>query len=741
MNVDINNDNSLSMENNVYARGKCFAASSDGESEQVSISFLSQVCDNLQNNVKIKDRKHRLKLHKSCFVGRQAVDYLLCYSEDRGRSQAVALGQELMNFGLIYHVTHDRAFQDSPYIFYRFTSSTPNQVVDNSFSSSNVGSSISNNNANNNNERGGDQPKKSKPKRGMMMRALISSHKSVSDFCTIPAPKGYWKLLAKNAENAAKKATNSLARVTEDVPAKEEIVVFSKDFNLEELSFDSSDDNETLSIDLQDDVGSNVSSITDVGAEHEQIADGSSLDEGDDHEIEIKSCTSTEAGSFPDDHKLPVQLPAAIIDDQTFLSQVCENIQEDIPVKDWKYRLKSYPQCFVGSQAVDYLCNYPNIEDRSQALAIGQQVMNAGIFYHVTHDRHLEDDPHVFYRFTSTTEAISTLSKDDSPTGSLYDLFQYLKQNVPVRDRSGKFEMHEQCFVGADAVDFMCLHDPLLDRNNATRLGQAMMEEGMLRAVDEGQETFFDSFSLYQFTEPDGIFNGKKLSATSKKRENGVLMRSLKSGHKSISDFCTIKAPTGYWKLLEKNKASCNITNGIEIDSNMGNETASIGGPSEDDRSAIPEESGVGQQAKLENESTKTSDGTNNGCADTHNDIATFASKTITNHGICIATQMPTSTIDTPSDFQFGTVNDGGRATIQVGSPSKDAIMSVIADLQKKVDNLVQEQSGFKNQILNLSSSIEEISEDNEAKKSRIVELEVELNRKGSEQRANAEAV
>ena len=68
--------------------------------------------------IKIKDRRHNLRLYKQCFVGTEACDYLIDNLE-LSIEQAIELGQRLIDEKWIHHVVDERRFHNRHY-FYRF---------------------------------------------------------------------------------------------------------------------------------------------------------------------------------------------------------------------------------------------------------------------------------------------------------------------------------------------------------------------------------------------------------------------------------------------------------------------------------------------------------------------------------------------------------------------------------------------------------------------------------------------
>ncbi|CAF0781884.1 unnamed protein product [Adineta steineri] len=68
----------------------------------------------------IRDRKYHLKMHRSCLVGSEMVDWLIHQSPIHSRSQAVGMWQALLEEAAIAHVSQEHYFKDK-YLFYRFS--------------------------------------------------------------------------------------------------------------------------------------------------------------------------------------------------------------------------------------------------------------------------------------------------------------------------------------------------------------------------------------------------------------------------------------------------------------------------------------------------------------------------------------------------------------------------------------------------------------------------------------------
>jgi hypothetical protein len=70
------------------------------------------------DGVPVGDRRHLLTVYPRCFVGSEAVDWLLREVE-LTRAEAVGLGQRLVERGLVRHVLDEHDFRDGNF-FYRF---------------------------------------------------------------------------------------------------------------------------------------------------------------------------------------------------------------------------------------------------------------------------------------------------------------------------------------------------------------------------------------------------------------------------------------------------------------------------------------------------------------------------------------------------------------------------------------------------------------------------------------------
>lgn len=88
------------------------------------------------------------------------------------------------------------------------------------------------------------------------------------------------------------------------------------------------------------------------------------------------------------------------MDDEEKLAKVAEQLSANLLVKDRQYRMKTYKNAFLGTDAVSFLTSMGHAKTEAEALDIGNKLMEMGFFKHVTKDHKLKNEG-LFYRFTT----------------------------------------------------------------------------------------------------------------------------------------------------------------------------------------------------------------------------------------------------------------------------------------------------------------------------------------------------
>lgn len=88
-----------------------------GNAQRISIRELASNMHS-ERGVEIKTRRHKLMLFQRCFLGNEAVDWMVAQVKV-SREDAIILGQKMLDKGIFQHVSNEHQFKDEP-IFYRF---------------------------------------------------------------------------------------------------------------------------------------------------------------------------------------------------------------------------------------------------------------------------------------------------------------------------------------------------------------------------------------------------------------------------------------------------------------------------------------------------------------------------------------------------------------------------------------------------------------------------------------------
>jgi hypothetical protein len=89
------------------------------------VSELEQALDRMRGDAGVPraDRRHWLRVYRDCFVGSDAVAWLV-KNEGLTRNEARVLGERLAELGWIRHVLDEHGFLDGSY-YYRFATPKP----------------------------------------------------------------------------------------------------------------------------------------------------------------------------------------------------------------------------------------------------------------------------------------------------------------------------------------------------------------------------------------------------------------------------------------------------------------------------------------------------------------------------------------------------------------------------------------------------------------------------------------
>ena len=157
--------------------------------------------------------------------------------------------------------------------------------------------------------------------------------------------------------------------------------------------------------------------------------------------------------------------------------------------KDRRYHGKLYGDCFVASEAIDWMVANLGMR-RSAALSTGTFLWRTGRIHHVLRQAAF-DDGLFFFRFGLPRKASAQLDL------AAIEREMRSRNGVAVGDRSYLGKTYERCFVGTEAVEWlMKRHD--LARGEAEDVGQSLIDLGTLHHVVD-EHGFVDEGYFYRF--------------------------------------------------------------------------------------------------------------------------------------------------------------------------------------------------------------------------------------------------
>ena len=170
-----------------------------------------------------------------------------------------------------------------------------------------------------------------------------------------------------------------------------------------------------------------------------------------------------------------------------------------VEVRDRRYRLKVYSECFVGSEAVTQLVSSGYARSREQAVRLGQRLKSErGLFRHVSeNDGHTFKDEHLFYQYIPKEERTTV---EPGEKLSLQEIADRFRRGIKVKDRSYRAKSYKDVFIGSKAVDWLIRNHLANSRQEAVEVGRALMNQMNLFHHTSGDLPFRDDYLFYRFT-------------------------------------------------------------------------------------------------------------------------------------------------------------------------------------------------------------------------------------------------
>ncbi|XP_043108269.1 DEP domain-containing mTOR-interacting protein isoform X2 [Puntigrus tetrazona] len=179
--------------------------------------------------------------------------------------------------------------------------------------------------------------------------------------------------------------------------------------------------------------------------------------------------------------------------------QLRMRLQDSKLIKDRRHHLRTYPNCFVAQEVIDWLIAHKEVPDRETAVQLMQHLMDHDIIHHVCDKWPVFKDDQYLYRFRKDdgTFPFNIEVKIFMRGQRLYEHLITSKDPI-LQPRQEKGVAYERSFPGYMLIDWLLQNGEIESRRQGLDLCKALLEHGIIQHVSL-KHHFFDSGLLYQF--------------------------------------------------------------------------------------------------------------------------------------------------------------------------------------------------------------------------------------------------
>eukprot|EP00049_Salpingoeca_infusionum_P011749 m.206029 g.206029 ORF g.206029 m.206029 type:complete len:427 (-) comp15018_c1_seq5:190-1470(-) len=165
-----------------------------------------------------------------------------------------------------------------------------------------------------------------------------------------------------------------------------------------------------------------------------------------------------------------------------------------------KYHMKTYKECFVGTELVKLLVESGECASNAEAELVGYSLSMFGVIHHVCDDHMFKNDK-LFFRFCQDDGTYDALSKEwRSICATAVHVYALMRQGgVMIQNRDHMFKTHNDCFVAREFIPWCIVQDLAATPEQAIALGTQLKRAGFIHSVSKDSQ-FKDSYSFYRFS-------------------------------------------------------------------------------------------------------------------------------------------------------------------------------------------------------------------------------------------------
>eukprot|EP00980_Cylindrotheca_fusiformis_P031124 scaffold25851_cov122-Cylindrotheca_fusiformis.AAC.1 len=201
--------------------------------------------------------------------------------------------------------------------------------------------------------------------------------------------------------------------------------------------------------------------------------------------------------------------------------QMAIELERSLPLRDNRWRLRTYKNTFVGTEAVDFMVRSGLASSRTEAVELGRRlVAEFNLFEHVVRDHEFKDE-HLFYRFVeperrtsprdsarfsdeiilSTSSSIGSSNREEPQQDpELMRIAEKVRSELEVHSyRMFHMKIYKDCFLACDAVTYLVEEGLAKTRSAAVILGRRLETELHLWSHADQKLKFNDEHLFFRF--------------------------------------------------------------------------------------------------------------------------------------------------------------------------------------------------------------------------------------------------
>uniref|UniRef100_A0A3Q2XX05 DEP domain containing MTOR-interacting protein n=1 Tax=Hippocampus comes TaxID=109280 RepID=A0A3Q2XX05_HIPCM len=174
-------------------------------------------------------------------------------------------------------------------------------------------------------------------------------------------------------------------------------------------------------------------------------------------------------------------------------------LHEGKVIKDRRHHLRTYPNCFVGKELIDWLIEHKEASERETAIKIMQKLLDQSIIHHVCDEHREFKDMKLFYRFRKDdgTFPLDNEAKVFMRGQRIYEKLMNTENSI-IQSREEEGGNFERTLVASEFVDWLLQEGEMATREEAEQLGRRLLEHGIIQHVTN-KHHFVDGPLLFQF--------------------------------------------------------------------------------------------------------------------------------------------------------------------------------------------------------------------------------------------------